>query len=154
MADLRRLNALAAVVLVLFTPALLSAASAEGRWKLIGQSKTGTQWYIDAGTIAPSGDIVAVWVKSIPEKTSFEPERNNEKTEDILKRIQAKYFGHYEFTEGLWELDCARNAFRLLYFCAYDKEGGVVASSLTPDAEWSFVIPGSAGETLREALCR
>ncbi len=130
------------------------AGSGEGRWKLLGKSLTGTFWYMDTETVShPAENIVAVWVKSIPDKTHTAATEEEEETEDILKRIQEKYFGGYEYTDGLWELDCSQSLFRLLYFCAYDKNGNIITSRISPDVEWSFILPGSAGEALSGAVC-
>ena len=130
------------------------AGSEEGRWKLFGRSMTGTLWYMDTETVTrPAENIVAVWVKSVPDKTRTDATEEKEKTEAILKRIQEKYFGDYEYTDGLWELDCSKSLFRLLYFCAYNKGGDILTSRMSPDAEWSFVLPASAGEALLEAVC-
>jgi hypothetical protein len=130
------------------------ADSGEGRWRLFGKSVTETLWYMDTETVThPEDNIVAVWVKSIPDKNHTAPAEGPDKTEVILKSIQERYFGDYEYTDGLWELDCSQSLFRLLYFCAYDKHGDILTSRVTPDAEWSSILPGSAGEALREAVC-
>jgi len=148
-------NVLAVALLVsLVGCASLTTRPGAGEWKFIGKSRTGTSWYIERETASgPSGDIITLWVKSIPEKVNTEYGGNDESTETILKNIQEKYFGDYEYTEGLWELDCARNMFRLLYFCAYSKENKIITSYLTPDAGWSYIIQGSVGETIQEAMC-
>jgi hypothetical protein len=131
-----------------------SAEPGEGRWKLFGKSLTGTSWYMDTETVSrPSENVVAVWVKSVPDKTGTDQTEEPEETEAILKRIQGKYFGAYEYTEGLWELDCSKSLFRLLYFCAYEQNGDILVSRISPDAEWSFVLPGSAGEALAAVVC-
>jgi len=149
-------NVLAAALLVfLLGCASLTTRSGTGEWKFIGKSRTGTSWYIDRETASgPSGDITTVWVKSVPEKANFEYEGEEESTEAILKKIQGKYFGDYEYTEGLWELDCARSMFRLLYFSIYNKENEIISSHLSPDAEWSYIIQGSVGETIQEVVCK
>jgi hypothetical protein len=149
-------NVLAAGLLVFLVGcASLTTRPETGEWKFIGKSRTGTSWYIDRETASGlSGGIITLWVKSIPEKVSGEKGGDEESTETVLKKIQGKYFGDYEYTEGLWELDCARNMFRLLYFCAYGKDNIVITSHPTPDAEWSHIIQGSVGETIQEAVCR
>lgn len=149
-------NILAAALLVLLVGcASLATRGGEGEWKFIGKSRTGTSWYIERETASgASGDIITLWVKSIPEKVDAEYGEDEKNTETILKKIQQKYFGDYEYTEGLWELDCAKNMFRLLCFCAYSREDKIIASHLTPDAEWSYIIPGSVGETVQEAVCK
>jgi hypothetical protein len=130
------------------------AGAEEGRWKLFGKSLTGTFWYMDTQTMSrPAENIVAVRVKSIPDKTLSADTEEKEKTEDILKRIQEKYFGEYEYTDGLWELNCSKSLFRLLSFCAFNKNGDILTSHTSPDAEWSFILPGSAGEALLGAVC-
>lgn len=131
------------------------AESEEGRWELIGKSRTDTCWYIDTETISYSSrGIVSAWVKTVPDKATTDYGEDVERTEGILRKIQERYFGDYEYTEGLWELDCSKNMFRLLYFCAYNKKDEIITSSLTSDAEWSFIIPGSVGEIIQEAVCK
>ena len=149
-------NILAAALLVsLAGCASLTTRPEAGEWKFLGKSRTDTSWYIEKEPASgPSGDIITVWVKSIPEKVNTEYEGEEESTETILKKIQGKYFGEYEYTEGLWELDCARSMFRLLYFCTYNKENKINTSHLTPDAEWSYIIQGSVEETIQEVECR
>lgn len=142
------------LILVVLLPS--DACPEEESWKFIGKSKTGTRWYVGADTLTrPSENLVSVWVRSVPEpekSPSVEPE-DTESTEEILKRIQERYFGEYGYTEALLELDCSRDMFRLLFFCAYSGDNEVLSSTLTPDAEWSFIIPGSVGEVLRDSLC-
>jgi len=149
-------NILAAALLVSMSGcASFTTRQGAGEWKFIGKSRTGTSWYIDRETASkPSGDIITVWVKSIPEKVNVEYKEEEESTETILKKIQGNYFGDYEYTEGLWELDCTRTMFRLLYFCAYSKENKIITSHPSPDAEWSYIMQGSVGETIQEAVCR
>jgi hypothetical protein len=149
-------NILAAALMVSLVGCVsLTTRPETGEWKFIGKSKTGTSWYIDRDTASgPSGDIITLWVKSIPEKVNTEYGKDEESTETILKNIQGKYFGDYQYTEGLWELDCTQNMFRLLYFCAYGKENTIITSHLAPDADWSPIIQGSVGETIQEAVCR
>jgi hypothetical protein len=130
------------------------AKAEEGRWKFIGESKTETRWYIDAETISyPSENVVSVWVKSVPDKTRADEQEGSEKTEEILKRIQERYFGGYDYTEALWEIHCSKAMFRLLYFRACGDGNKTLFSTLTPDSEWTYVMPGSVGETVRDAVC-
>lgn len=132
-----------------------NAKAGEERWELIGKSMTDTLWYIDTETISqPSDDVVSVWVKCIPEKADTDFSEREETTEEILKKIQTRNFGDYGYTEGLWELECSKTMYRILYFCVYNRTGEIVTSTLTPDAEWSFIIPESVGETLLEAVCK
>ncbi|HUO77562.1 MAG TPA: surface-adhesin E family protein [Thermodesulfovibrionales bacterium] len=127
----------------------------EERWRLAGKSRTDTLWYIDTESISyPSKDVVSVWVRTVPDTTAAGYVEGTESTDDILKNIQGKYFGDYKYTEGLWELDCARSMFRLLYFSVYSKENKIITSPLTPDADWSYIIQGSVGETIQEAVCK
>ncbi len=147
---------LTALLLVSLVELFFSDAhSEEGRWKEIGNSKTDTRWYIDTESLScPSKDSILVWVRSIPDKANPEYGEGEESTWSIMKEIQARYFGIYACTEGLSELDCSKGMVRVLYFVAYDKKGEIITSSLDPDAEWAFIMPGSVGETLRETLCK
>jgi hypothetical protein len=154
--DALTVKVLSALLLVFFLGFPLSPAEPEeGRWRLIGRSTTDTHWYIDTETIThPSKDIVSVWVKSIPDTSRSSGVEGSKEIENILKQIQERYFGDYEATEGLWELDCSKTTFRLLYFSAYNSNGDTITFLLSPDAEWSFIMPGSVGETVREAVCK
>ena len=146
------LNLLVPVFLFgLFTP---DPAAADERWRLIGKSRTDTEWYIDDETIfSPDEDIVAAWLKSVPDKAAPAPRVGEEVAETILKDIQRRNFGEYEYTEALWEINCSQDMFRVIYFVAYDRNGETATSSLTPGAAWAPLIPGSVGETLRDAVC-
>ena len=129
-------------------------AQCEEEWKAVGKSKTDTLWYINANPVFSSDkEIVSVWVKSVPDNTLPSPAEGDESIETILKDIQKRHFGEYDHTEALWEIDCCRCTFRILYFIARDRKGGTVTSSLTPDAPWAPVVPGSVGETLQEKVC-
>ncbi len=146
------------VFLTVILVALLPSRShpEENRWKFIGKSGTETRWYIDIKSMShPSHNLVSVWVRSVPD-----PDWNysgtmedGEGTEEILKRIQERYFGDYGHTEALWEIDCLMVSFRLLYFSAYRRDGEILFSTHTPDAEWSLIIPGSVGEIVPETVC-
>jgi hypothetical protein len=126
----------------------------EEAWRAVGKSKTDTRWYIDDKTVFPSGTgIVAAWIKSVPDNSFHPPGQAEESTEAVLRDIQKRHFGEYDHTEALWEIDCSRCMFRILYFIALDEKGGTVTSTLTPDARWAPVAPGSVSETLREDLC-
>jgi len=130
------------------------AQSEKGRWKEIGKSQTDTSWQIDTESLSyPSGNTVSVWVRSIPDKGITEYREGEEGAWGIMKEIQARNFRSYAWTEGLTELDCSNGMFRVLYFVAYDDRGMIITSSLSPDVSWSFIIPGSVGETLRKAFC-
>jgi len=148
------------ILIALFLIALMGlfssdAQSEEGRWKEVGKSRTDTKWYIDATSASrTSGNSISVWVRSIPDKSDAKDNGGEGHAWRIMKEIQAKYFGTYEFTDGLWELDCSRGMFRVLYFVAYDKNGQIITSLLTPDAHWEFIIPESAGESLQKGLCK
>lgn len=145
---------LTVVFLVILAFSLTPAASEEARWKMIGKSKTDTLWYIDTETLSRvPGNIVSVWLKTVPAKAATDFLEGEESIESILKKIQARSFGDYEYTEGLWELDCSGERSRLLYFAAFNKQDKVITSSLTPDAEWSLIVCGSISETMHEKLC-
>lgn len=146
---------IAALYMIFSISSFFSHVNAEEeRWKLTGKSKTDTCWYIDTETISrPSSDVVSLWVKSIPEKVDADIIELEDRTEEILKKIQARNFGDYEYTEALWELDCSKTMYRILYFCVYNKNGDIITTSLTPDAEWSFILFGSVGETIQETVC-
>ncbi|HAM49784.1 MAG TPA: hypothetical protein DCP92_03490 [Nitrospiraceae bacterium] len=147
------LTALLLISIIALFPFL--AHSEGGRWKLIGRSKTDTCWYIDTESLSfSSKNIASVWVRSIPEKQDTRYGEEDESTWDIMKDLQARYFGAYRYTEGLWELDCTRGMFRILYFVAYGEDGEIINSLLDTDAGWAFIVPGSVGETIQATLCK
>lgn len=146
-------HVLAVLLAILILPSA-SGATEGARWELIGKSSSGTLWYIDTETLSRlPGDIVSVWLKTLPEKTDTDFSEGEEDIGLILKKIQARNFGDYEYTEGLWELDCSKAASRLLYFAAFDRQEKIITSSLTPDAAWSQIVHGSVSETMHETLC-
>ncbi len=143
-----------AIFLLVMMFASVAMSSKDGKWKLIGKSKTETLWYIDTESLSGRpGSIISVWVKAVPARADTDFLEGEESTELILKKIQQRNFGDYEYTEGLWELDCPRAMFRLLYFAAFNKLDEVIASILTPQAEWSSIVHGGISETTYESLC-
>lgn len=123
------------------------------RWKLAGVSRTDTLWYIDNETISASSGVFSFWVRSVPDNAGTVNEDKETPPKQVLKDIQERNFGDYEYTEALWEIDCTNDKFRILYFAAYGRNGEGLNSSLTPDAPWTTVIQGSASETLWETVC-
>lgn len=144
-----------AVIILSLTLVFSAESMASERWKFIGKSKTETLWFVDIESLSGlPASIISVWLKSIPARTDTDFLEGEESTEVILKKIQERNFGDYEYTEGLWELDCSRVLFRLLYFAAFNKRNVIIASSLTPEAEWSSIVHGGVSETMYETLCR
>lgn len=129
----------------------LTNAEAGERWTLVGKSQTETKWYINMDSLSGIyGPAFSFWVRSIPDKTATEKE---EDTEEILRGIQRRNFGDYDYTEALWQIDCEKCVTRVLYFVAYQKDGQRSAELLTPEAPWAEIIPGSPGAAFMDAVC-
>lgn len=64
-------------------------------------------------------------------------------TDDSLIRVQ----------KDLHEYDCTNNQMRTLYIVLYDDKGGIINAVNNPLGAFSPVIPGSAGEHLKNHFC-
>ena len=56
-------------------------------------------------------------------------------------------------TKTLREMDCSGKRFRMLTVTAYSKSGNFIGSETPSYAEWSYVIPGTAGESAYKFVC-
>lgn len=125
----------------------------EGRWTLIGKSRTETRWYVDRGSMVrtPEGAL-CLWIKTVPEQPDDITEEK-EGTYGIFREIQERYFGDYGYTESLWEVDCSGPMYRVLYFGVHNRAGEVVVTTITPHAPWSHVLSGGVAEAVYETIC-
>lgn len=59
----------------------------------------------------------------------------------------------YNTAKGLEEMDCRGKRFRTLTVTAYSKSGNPIGSYTSSYAEWSYVIPGTLGESMYKFVC-
>lgn len=59
----------------------------------------------------------------------------------------------YNTTKSLEEMDCSGGRRRILTITAYSKSGKSIVSDTSSYAEWSYVIPGTVGESMYKFVC-
>ena len=59
----------------------------------------------------------------------------------------------YNTFRMLDEMDCSGKRYRTLTATAYSKSGNPIGSDTPPYAEWSYVIPGTGGESVYKFVC-
>ena len=59
----------------------------------------------------------------------------------------------FNTTKTLREMDCSGKRFRMLTVTAYSKSGNPIGSDTRSYAEWSYVIPGTGGESVYKFVC-
>ena len=101
-------------------------ASSTDRWRSLGGSSAGDEWYLDVKSFESSSDgPVRLWVKSVGKKES--------------QTIS------YEF-------DCKNRRIKATSGTVYNREGKIVRSS-EENSGWARIIPDSIGERIYEGAC-
>ncbi|OFO30076.1 hypothetical protein HMPREF3052_02825 [Neisseria sp. HMSC056A03] len=59
----------------------------------------------------------------------------------------------YNTTKRLEEMDCSGKRSRILTITLYSKSGNSIGSETASYAEWSYVIPGTVGESMYKFVC-
>ncbi|WP_448970500.1 surface-adhesin E family protein [Neisseria sp.] len=59
----------------------------------------------------------------------------------------------YNTAKALLEMDCSGKRHRLLTVTAYSESGNPIGSYTPSYAEWSYVIPGTGGESVYKFVC-
>jgi hypothetical protein len=90
----------------------------------------------------PAG-ILRVWQKWLP---------SLQKVNEVVKERGLGY-ENWDYTLFLTEINCKVGLQRLLQIAEYDTGGKVIDAEYYCDDCWIFIIPGSVGEALFEALC-
>lgn len=66
------------------------------------------------------------------------------------KHINGKFFNTATVLE---EMDCSGQRSRILMFTFYSKPGTFIESYTPPYAEWKYVVPGTAVESMYKFVC-
>ena len=115
-------------------------------WKLFAETQTDIGiFYYDAGNIThPSKHIVRTWIKLVYYKDGVALQ---------VKKLGKRY-EDLSYTLNLLEVDCAAKKQRVLQSTSYSKDGNIISSNQSQEAEWSFINPGSIGEVLYKTVCK
>lgn len=120
------------------------------RWQFIGTHQDGSPCYIDVESVKPTtGSGRSVFVKKVIDKSSemFKVYKM------FLKGVGADPERYsYSILEN--EVDCSKNAMKLLYFTDYDYSDNTLYRSQGINAKWFSVIPGSMHETILINACK
>ena len=135
------------ITLILIGFVILSYTEAWAKdWRLYAETDSYECFYDAEEMIRSSHDTVEVWTKS-------------EYTERGITEMVKKFGRHYEnlnYSEELWEINCAEKKDRLLSIAAYSVEGNILytdqAGSRLPP--WKVISPKSIEESLYKALCK
>jgi len=100
-----------------------------------------------------NGNIVRAWIKA-----ALKDDTQQTKSEFLRNRSSQslRTFGYENYSHAL-ELDeynCTKGERRVLSRIDYDAKGDVIDSMTSKNAEWTYVVPDSIGESLFRALCR
>jgi hypothetical protein len=121
----------------LLLAALLFAGQAHAEWVMYGDSGQGSAYY-DPATVRRTDHGVMVW-----------------KIDDLRPSANGRVKWGWVSTRILIEYRCASSQYRVLQSTAHSlpmADGSILFSSDEPQA-WSYVAPGTIGETLKELVC-
>jgi hypothetical protein len=122
-------------------------------WTTVGSTNDSTVSYNIKTVRRLNGNIVRAWIKN--ELKDDTPETRA----DYLRNRTAqslRTFGYqnYSHTLELDEYNCTKGEGRVLSRVDYDAKGNVIDSTTSKNAEWTYVVPDSIGDSLFRALCR
>lgn len=126
-ADMKKMLCLAVFALGLATPAVAED------WVLLGINSNNTTIFGDADSRTDN----SAWF----ETRYAEPK----------KMISNGKF--YNTAKALEEMDCSGKRFRALTVTWYSESGNPIGSYTPSYAEWSYVIPGTGGESVYKFVC-
>lgn len=118
-------------------PAAPLRETTDDRWRYVGRSINGDDWFVDAESLRRNSAIVTSWRKiefSTIQTTSNGP--------------------RYDVSQAIEEYDCNRRQNRLLAYTDYFRGTNVYSNQIpTYNQEWSYVVPGSMAEAIYAIVC-
>ncbi len=135
------------ITLIIIGFVIFSLAEAQAAdWRLYAKTDLYVCLYDAEDMIRSSGDNMEVWTKL-------------EYTQRGILEMVKKFGKHYKnlnYSQELWEINCAEKKDRLLSVTAYTAEGNILytdqAGSRPPP--WKIISRESVEESLYRALCR
>lgn len=118
-------------------------------WRSIGKPADPCRYEYDANRIShrPGGRVL-VWVR-----TSVGPGcKTTEGGRRAVEKLGKEYAGH-EFNSDFYEIDCARNKYRLLETLHVTKDGKVIGMAKHKEQEGE-IPAGSVTERVKEEVCK
>jgi hypothetical protein len=115
-------------------------------WKLFAETQAdiGIIYYDAANITHPSKDIVRTLLRLVYSKDGVA----------LQVKEQGKRYEDLSYTLILLEVNCAAKKNRVLQSTSYSRDGNVISSNQSQQAEWSFISPGSTGEILYRTVCK
>ncbi len=115
-------------------------------WRLFAetQANIGMIYYDAANITHPSKDIVRTWTRLVYSKDGVA----------MQVKERGKRYEDLSYTLNLLEVNCGTNKNRVLESTSYARDEKVISSSLSRQAEWSSINPGSMGEILYKTVCK
>ncbi len=112
-------------------------------WRLYGRDEKRIRYYDAERVTRATNNNVKVWIKfEYTDKGVIEMVKNyGRKYENLSQQIAEE------------EINCSEKAWRNLSLTHYSREGKVIFSG-SHEGQWNFIVSGSAGEVLYEAVCK
>jgi hypothetical protein len=114
---------------------LMFASPAYADWEKIGKNENGTTFYVDFDRIRKNGSYVYWWDLS-----------------DRLEPMSQGVLSYKEYSKG----DCKEFRYKVLSYSYFKQpmgEGQPLMTDSTPDTEWKYPTPNSAGEVKLRQVC-
>ena len=143
---MKSLFAKVGIILVIGIVNFGCAGTRRADWRLFAETQAdiGVSYYDAGNTTHPSKHIVRTWIKLVYYKEGMALQ---------VKELGKRYEG-LSYTLNLLEVNCAAKTNRVLQTTSYSKDGSIISSNQSQKTEWSFINPGSIGETLYNTVCR
>jgi hypothetical protein len=130
----------------------------EERWKLYHEKKGGSkgeQWreYYDKGSIIRLGEIVRVWIKTIPvDKEGYRLHMTQWQKEQNIK--SKTDYSNYEYGMYLYGFSCEERKWAMQKGISYGTNNEVISThDFSSTLDWHDILPLSKDEKLYKIVC-
>ena len=126
------------------TPVVLLSVVWGADWKQVRSTGGATLYYDTEEITHPSKDIVKFLTKWA----------YTEKGMKNAKEIFGKNYENLSYSIKSYEINCKDKTSRILSITDYNKDGTVISSDSSTNAEWSHISPETVLESLSKMVCK
>ena len=125
---------------------LVTSVIGSSEWEIYEISVSGIHSYNKIKVKETAKDIVQVWT------TLMYSDEGKEKY--IKAGLSSKGHENISHHLSLYEIDCKKELQRNISFTLYDTNGGVLKTIQFEEPKWSYIVPMSTINSLREKVCK
>ena len=121
------------------------------------EDRDGTVMYYDKDSIKKESGIVRVWTE---DKYNGKNGRWSmwvklcKENKNIYETESINDCDRFSYRKKLFEINCKKNASRIISSTMYDGDGNDLSYIDTPTDPWDFIVSGSIEDELKNSVCK